>query len=110
MEFGYINIENRTNDFISIVQVFFYYLDEISSIENLSIELPPQSKMKTGTELNINRNFNIDWSKLKHESINKIIANSKTMTFGFALKYKRSGFSHSDRAFSTKTYKLSELL
>ncbi|EOC5885994.1 hypothetical protein ACRJTH_002691 [Vibrio vulnificus] len=110
MEFGYINIENRTNDFISLEQVSFYYLNEISSIKNLSIELPPQSKMKTGTELNINRDFNIDWTKLKHESINKKIANSKAMTFGFALKYKRSGVSHSDRAFSTKTYKLIELL
>ncbi|WP_277208372.1 hypothetical protein [Vibrio misgurnus] len=110
MERGSINIENRTNDFITLEQVSFYYLDDISSIKNLSIELPPQSKTKTGSELSINRDFNIDWSKLKYKSLTKNIANSKTMNFGFAVKYKRSGVSHDDRAFSTKTYKLSELM
>jgi|GEM_PF-6932742 len=110
MDHGTIYIENKTNDFITLEQVSFYYLNDISSRENLSIELPPQSKMKARSALNINRDFNVDWSKLKYKGITKKFANSKAMNFGFAVKYKRSGVSHDDRAFSQKTYKLSELL
>ena len=110
MNSGIINIENKTDDYITVKNVAFYYQDEISSRENLSIELPPRAMTNANSALNIERNFNIKWSKLRNNSITKKLANTKTMSYGFAVKYKRSGINHDDEAYSKKKYKLKELL
>lgn len=105
-----INIENSTNDYITIEQVSLYYLDDIALSPSLSIELPPQSRTTYRSALSVRGTFDIRWENLHYRNMTKQIAENKTMNFGFAVKYKRSGVSHDSRAFSTKRYKLSQLL
>lgn len=105
-----INIENTTNDYITIEQVSLYYLDDIALSPSLSIELPPQSRTTYRSALSVRGTFDVHWENLHYRNMTKQIAESETMNFGFAVKYKRSGVSHDDRAFSTKRYKLSQLL
>lgn len=90
-----MNIVNLTNNYINIESVSMYYNDNIKTIKNLNLKLPPQS---------VEKNYNI--SSLEHYN-NKLIevkSKNQKVNYGFAISYYNQDVDKRNTLYKTKNY------
>lgn len=105
-----IGLSNKTDKFISIESISFYYGDLISTPANLLVELSPHAKLLEKNKIDLHRDFTIDWKELKYEKLTKKRSQSETIDFGFAVKYRVHETNNNKTLYDTKTYTISQLL
>lgn len=95
-----ISLSNKSDKFVTIDSIAFYYNGKIANRYKLGLELSPNSSLVKNDELHLT-DFPIDWSILSYANTTKNKAINTTITFGFAVKYRIQDASHEKTLYST---------
>ncbi len=101
-----ISMTNSTSNFITIDSISFYYNGNISTVNQLNRELPPES------DVNVFRlsSLQIDWSKLNFKEVTRNTASSHKIEYGFAVKYRIANTGKGKTLYRVKSYMMSDLI
>ncbi|HQL00314.1 MAG TPA: tetratricopeptide repeat protein [Smithellaceae bacterium] len=104
-----IGLSNKSEYFITIQSVAFYYNNKIGHRSNLAVELPPFSELLPHQKLKI-QDFPIDSDGMSFNDVTKAKAKKVNVTYGFAIKYKIVNTNQEKTLYSTKKYLLYDLV
>ncbi|MGB1262527.1 MAG: hypothetical protein ACPG52_06425 [Cognaticolwellia sp.] len=104
-----INISNISKEFITLQNIAFYYNDKVAILNDLNIEMAPESSFTKDNYIEIN-DFRIDWEEMKYANLTMGAAEKINTNFGFAVKYSIQSDSAEHTLYSKKSYKLVDIL
>jgi hypothetical protein len=99
-------VTNKTNEYININELSFFYRENIASLNNIDITLPPQSK----SVLPHLSEFNVKWLKLNLGNINKELAVNTNLDFGMAASYSLVDQNIRKTLFTKDSYQVIDLI
>lgn len=92
-----IILSNRTNQFLKINSLSFYFDTDIKTIEDINVELPPQGTRKVS-----NDRF-LSLIEKDYKNITKKQAGQKLHNYGMAAKYNMNGASNIKTLYKTNS-------
>jgi hypothetical protein len=101
-----IILTNFSSKYITIENISFYYNNQISDFNEDKIELPPQCNISK----DFRKSFNINWKSLKFSYMTRKKAESTTIDFGFALKYKILDLNKEQTIYKTHKFNFLDLI
>ncbi|MCB5161259.1 hypothetical protein [Marinomonas algarum] len=101
-----INAINNTDNYIGLNSLSFYYNGKIVNKHEMNLELPPGSKNYV---IDID-SMPIDWDNISFSNVDKDLANSKKIEYGFAAKYKVVDTNIEKTLLKKRTYRLFDLI
>lgn len=104
-----ILISNKSLDFVSIHNISFYYNGQISNIDDLDLNLSPNSRQLENNTLKLNQ-FRIDESAVNFEGITKEKAENTVLEYGFALRYRVASDDRDRTLYGVEKYTLKDLI
>ncbi len=105
-ESNQLNIENKTNSFLSIDSISIYLNKEIFTDKNLDIELPPNSIDDNVVLSSIIKAM----KKIDYSGMNKTMAKSKKIDFGIAVKYRVVDTNKEKTLYKKKSFTLLDVV
>lgn len=106
---GMIGISNNTPNYIIVRDISYYYAGKISTLKGVDIELPPNSRLTSGSKISL-RKFDLIDDVISYSGLTMAEAKKKYKEYGFAVKYDVNGGPLGRTLFSTKKYQIAELL
>ncbi len=103
-----IGLTNKTNNFVKIGNISFYYKTKIAS-KSFNIELSPKSSLVASNRPRI-KYFPIEWSHLDFKGVTKAKAMKEYVKYGFAVKYNIVDTNKDKSLFSEKVFLLKDLI
>ena len=99
-------IQNKSDKFLTISEIWFYYNNYISKSIISDLSLPPES-FKDNLHINISEQIK---NKMYFPNITKAVALNTNLKIGFAVKYKVENSNVENTLYKIHTYKLVDII